>query len=228
MKRNYNTIDVNNANDPFGDNNNSISNNESIINEVQIEQSQTHIDNSNISNRPPALKPAVEKGSEKSIEMFGEYIICLLNSFNWNHRDEGLKIIIEYLNNKEHINNALIFKLCCKIIYTALNDRVAGVILAGIDLLDALTNVYNSDNNDNDMDMLVNNNNRLIDGSGSILISLCHINDLICKMIYNSLIKKMKKILPKHLKERRLILLQLIPQFNIAKGIDLNLSYLSY
>eukprot|EP00483_Globobulimina_turgida_P001549 UN01551 len=171
--------------------------------------------------------------------MFGEYTLRLLNSRNWNHRDEGLKKIITFLNKKEHPDSRQVFRLTAKTIHSLLQDRVAGVVLSAIDTLNTLINVYNNDTSISSIsseecckslhsiiqilvNILGNNNNRLIDGSGSILISLCHHNELLCRSIFQVLIKKMKKILPKHLRGRGLILLQLIPQFNIPKSLDVN------
>ena len=243
MKRNYGTMDLSDAN-PFGNDGQEISAHASplqsqreeaviAVNDIGNEQYQAPKDK----DGPPPLKSAVRKGSEKAIEMFGEYNIRLLNSTkNWNHRDEGLKKIIAFLNQKEHPDSRQVFKLTAKIIYAALQDRVAGVILSGVDTLNSLISVYGEDEVDSNetvkclhsiivllVNILGSNNNRLIDGAGSMLITLCHYNDALCKTIYNVLIKRMKKLLPKHLKGRGLILLQLIPEFAIPKGCDLSL-----
>eukprot|EP01083_Nonionella_stella_P161666 529814_1 len=228
-KPNYNAVDAS-ASNPFGDDSVIIPKEESVP--IVAERAPN---NSNGSG-PAPLKASVKKGSEKSIEMFGEYTIRLVNSTNWNHRDEGLKEIASFVAKKEHPDGKQVFKLSAKWIYAALQDRVAGVILSGIDSLNALISAYDKTGEVEDHDMckslhsivitLVNilghSNNRLIDGSGSILIRLCHHNEALCRQIYNILIKKMKKLLPKHLKGRGLILLQLLPQFNVPKGVDLN------
>jgi len=188
---------------------------------------------------PPPLKASVKKGAEKMIEVFGEYTVCLLYSPNWNHRDEGLKNVATFVTKKEHPDLREVFKLSAKLIYHALQDRVPSIILTAIDVLNVLMNVYGGGGGKdtgmdaNDMckslqalviilvNLLGHSNNRLIDGAGSILISLCHCDEVLRKCIYSVLIKKMKKLLPKHLKGRGLIVLQLLPQFQIPKGVEL-------
>jgi len=258
MQRNFNTMDVANIANPFGAGNPTENNSmprqappKSVaaprpkvqpepMRAIAVNPSMNNNNNSKIGGNedggPPPLKAAVKKGSEKLIEIFGEYTICLINSPNWNHRDEGLKAVVSFVQKKEHPDQRQVFKLTSKMIYQLLQDRVASVQLTAIDTLNSVMSLYGDKREVEASEMckalhsiiasLVNllghNNNRLVDSAGSTLISLCHLDELLCKTVYNVLSKKMKKMLPKHLKGRGLILLQLVPQFAVPRGCELN------
>merc|ERR1712013_249483 len=72
------------------------------------------------------------------------------------------------------------------------------------------------------VNVLGHSNNRLVDAAGSILISLCHQKDALYRAVFCVLAKKMKKVLPAHLKGRGLILLRLLSAIGLPKGADLS------
>jgi len=261
MKRNYSAVDMKNAN-PFGvggavaqsssntplpngnPNANAMADAAQGFPDTQSEQPVGH--NRAVANGglgvggqgpdakgPPPLKAAVKKGATAQIEMFGEATVRLLNSPNWNHRDEGLKAVGAFVEKKEHPDARQVFKLSVKAIYRALQDRVAGVILGGVALLNRVMGA-SLEVGAQDMvkllhsvlvtlvNVLGHSNNRLVDAAGSMLISLCHQKDALYRAVFGVLAKKMKKVLPAHLKGRGLILLRLLSAIGLPKGADIN------
>jgi len=187
---------------------------------------------------PPPLKASVRKGAERQMEVFGEWTVRLLHSRDWNHRDEGLKAIQSFLSKREHPDDRQVVRVAAKLILYAVQDRVAGVILSGIETLNVMVTVYGGDGEVGGAEMarslhsviqsLVNllghSNGRLVDGAGSIVIAMSHRHEALYRAVYGVLVKSMKKPLPKHLSGRGLILLQLLPQLKLPRGSDLSVA----
>jgi len=187
---------------------------------------------------PPPLKASVRKGAERAIEVFGEWTVRLLHSPDWTQRDEGLQSVRSFLSNREHPDDRQVVRVAAKLILKAVQDRVAGVILSGIETLNVLVTVYGGDGEVGGHEMarslhsviqsLVNllghSNGRLVDGAGSIVIAMSHRHESLYRAVYGVLVKAMKKPLPRHLKGRGLILLQLVPQLKLPRGSDLSVA----
>ena len=192
---------------------------------------------------PPPLKASVRKDCENLIRLLGENIVTLLYSPTWSHRNEGLTKILESLNGNSNdpsinINNngdkREVFKLICKVVYKAFNDKVAHVFLTGIDVFNSLLETFHSKVKMDDVykfshslvlslvNTLGHSNTRIVDAAGSMLISLSHHDPNLARSVYHELLKPMRRELPKHLKGRGVVLLELIPQFQVPKGIQIS------
>ncbi|ETO17215.1 hypothetical protein RFI_20114 [Reticulomyxa filosa] len=188
---------------------------------------------------PEPLKASVRKDVENLIEAFGEYTVQCLYSQNWAFREQGLQRIREVIdpknkgkNSNNDSNESVRLKLTCKVLYKILKDKVTSVFLSGIDVLELLLQAcfegkeeeeetqasYQMEEWNKSMYGLIielvnalgHSNLRVVDASGSMLIRLSHCHSSFARSVIGELCKSMKRKLPKHLKGRGVVLLELI------------------